>query len=214
MVKTLVITGISRGIGLETARIFLENGWQVIGTSTHGVTPLKNKNLKSYSLDLKNSQQINLFAEKLPKIDVLINNAAVLLENWNQEKINMEQLKDTFAVNVFGTIELTEKCIPKLNTDAQIINISSGWGAFSSNDSAYQPHYKMSKSCLNMYTLLLTKRLPQNTISSFDPGWVRTNMGKNNAPKLPSEAAQEIYNLVNKKKKSGYFWHEGTIREW
>ncbi|WP_115703943.1 SDR family NAD(P)-dependent oxidoreductase [Legionella sainthelensi] len=214
MDKTLVITGISRGIGLETARIFLANGWHVIGTSTHGTTPLKNKNLKSYSLDLKNSQQINQFAEKTPKIDVLINNAAVLLEDWNQEKINMDQLKETFSVNVFGTIELTEKCIPKLNTDAQIINISSGWGTFSSNDSAYQPHYKMSKSCLNMYTVLLTKRLPKNIISSFDPGWVRSDMGKDNAPKSPSEAAQEIYNLVHKKKESGYFWHAGTIREW
>ncbi|WP_115711234.1 SDR family NAD(P)-dependent oxidoreductase [Legionella sainthelensi] len=214
MDKTLVITGISRGIGLETARIFLANGWHVIGTSTHGTTPLKNKNLKNYSLDLKNSQQINHFAEKIPKIDVLINNAAVLLEDWSQEKVNMDQLKETFAVNVFGTIELTEKCIPKLNTDAQIINISSGWGTFSSNDSAYQPHYKMSKSCLNMYTVLLTKRLPKNIISSFDPGWVRTDMGKNNAPKSPSEAAQEIYNLVHKKKESGYFWHAGTIRDW
>lgn len=214
MDKILVITGISRGIGLETARIFLANGWHVIGTSTDGATPLKSKNLKNYKLDLKNSQQIDHFAEKLPKIDVLINNAAVLLESWNQEKINMEQLKETFAVNVFGTIELTEKCIPKLNTDAQIINISSGWGTFSSNDSPYQPHYKMSKSCLNMYTVLLTKRLPKNTISSFDPGWVRTDMGKSDAPKLSSEAAQEIYNLVNKKKESGYFWHEGTIRDW
>lgn len=214
MDKTLVITSISRGIGLETARIFLENGWHVIGTSTHGETPLNHKNLKIYKLDLKNSQQINHFAEKLPKFDVLINNAAVLLENWNQEKINLEQLKETFAVNVFGTIELTEKCIPKLHTNAQIVNISSGWGTFSSNDSAYQPHYKMSKTCVNMYTVLLTKRLPKITISSFDPGWVKTQMGKNNAPKLPSEAALEIYNLVNKKKVSGSFWHEGTIRDW
>jgi len=213
-VNTLVITGISRGIGLETAKIFLANGWLVIGTSTNGHTPLKHKNLQIHPLNLVDSEQINHFAKQLPKIDVLINSAAVLLEDWRAEKINMSQLKETFAINVFGTIELTEQCIPKLNPNAQIINISSGWGTFSGNDSACVPHYKMSKSCLNMYTLLLAKRLPETTVSSFDPGWVKTDMGTNNAPTLPSKTAQELYELINKPKKSGYFWHEGTIRDW
>ncbi|CAM2742831.1 oxidoreductase [Legionella steigerwaltii] len=212
--NTLVITGVSRGIGLETAKLFLANGWLVIGTSTNGHTPLKHENLKMHPLNLVDSEQINHLAQKLPKIDVLINNAAVLLEEWREEKINMNQLKETFAINVFGTIELTEQCIPKLNSNAQIINISSGWGAFSSNDSASVPHYKMSKSCLNMYTLLLAEKLPEITVSSFDPGWVKTDMGTNNAPKNPSKTAQELYDLVNKKKKSGYFWYEGKIRDW
>lgn len=114
----------------------------------------------------------------------------------------MRELKETFAINVFGTLELTEQCIPLLNSNAQIINISSGWGAFSSNDSASVPHYKMSKSCLNMYTLLLAERLPEITVSSFDPGWVKTDMGTNNAPKHPSQTAQELYELVNKKRKA------------
>ncbi|AWN75327.1 SDR family NAD(P)-dependent oxidoreductase [Legionella anisa] len=212
--NTLVITGISRGIGLETAKIFLKNDWLVIGTSTNGRTSLKHQNLKIHPLNLIDSEQINHFAKQLPKIDVLINNAAVLLEDWREEKINMSQLRDTFNINVFGTIELTEQCISKLNPNAQIINISSGWGTFSSNDSASVPHYKMSKSCLNMYTLLLAKRLSGITVSSFDPGWVKTDMGTNNALKLPSETAQEIYDLVQMKKKSGCLWHEGKIRNW
>ncbi|MCE0724726.1 MULTISPECIES: SDR family NAD(P)-dependent oxidoreductase [Legionella] len=212
--NTLVITGISRGIGLETAKIFLKNDWLVIGTSTTGRTVLNHPNLKIHPLNLTDSEQINQFARQLPKIDALINNAAVLLEDWQEEKISMSQLRETFNVNVFGTIELTEQCISKLNPNAQIINISSGWGAFSSNDSASVPHYKMSKSCLNMYTLLLAKRLPKIIVSSFDPGWVKTDMGTNNAPKLPSKTAHELYELINKQKESGYFWHEGTIRNW
>ncbi|HHF7365701.1 TPA: SDR family NAD(P)-dependent oxidoreductase [Legionella bozemanae] len=212
--NTLVITGISRGIGLETAKTFLTHGWLVIGTSTNGYTPLKHPNLKIHPLDLLDSEQIKHFVEQLPKVDVLINNAAILLEDWREENIHMSQLRDTFNINVFGTIELTEQCIPKLNPNAQIINISSGWGAFSSNDSASVPNYKMSKSCLNMYTLLLAKRLPGIIVSSFDPGWVKTDMGTNHAPKLPSKTAQELYELINKPKESGYFWHKGKIRNW
>ncbi|MCW8398774.1 SDR family NAD(P)-dependent oxidoreductase [Legionella sp. PATHC038] len=124
--KNVIITGISRGIGLETAKIFLAQGWHVIGTSTNGHTPLKHKNLKIYPLNLSDSEQINHFAKQLPKIDVLINNAAVLLEDWREKKINISQLKETFAINVFGTLELTEQCIPHLNANAQIINMSSG----------------------------------------------------------------------------------------
>lgn len=212
--NTLVITGISRGIGLETAKVFLNNGWAVIGTSKNGLSPLKQEYLKIYNLDLSNSQQIDTFVKVLPRFDLLINNAAVLLETWNEDKIDMSQLRDTFAINVLGTIELTEKSIPKLNPNAQIINISSGWGAFSSNDSAYQPHYKMSKACLNMYTKLLAERLHDVTVSSFDPGWVKTDMGTNDAIKFPAEAAQEIYTLANTKKETGYFWYEGKIRDW
>lgn len=212
--KTLVITGISRGIGLEIARIFLDKDWTVIGTSTSGYSPIKHKNLRTYKLDLAISEQIDAFAKNLPKIDVLINNAAVLLEEWNEEKINMSLLKKTFAINLFGTVELTEKCIHKFNDGAQIINISSGWGAFSSNNSPFQPHYKMSKVSLNMYTKLLAERLPQITVSSFDPGWVKTNMGTQNAKKLPSETALEIYELISMKKKSGYFWFNGKPRDW
>ncbi|CZJ29667.1 short chain dehydrogenase [Legionella pneumophila] len=92
--------------------------------------------------------------------------------------------------------------------------ISSGWGAFSSNNSPFQPHYKMSKASLNMYTKLLAERLPQITVSSFDPGWVKTNMGTQNAKKLPSETALEIYELISMKKKSGYFWLNGKPRDW
>ncbi|APF03145.1 TPA: SDR family NAD(P)-dependent oxidoreductase [Legionella pneumophila] len=212
--QTLVITGISRGIGLEIAKTFLNKNWTVIGTSTTGSSPIKHKNLRIYKLDLTIPEQIDAFVKELPKIDVLINNAAVLLETWNDEKINMSLLKETFAINLFGTIELTEKCIPKFNDGAQIINISSGWGAFSSNNSPFQPHYKMSKASLNMYTKLLAERFPQMTVSSFDPGWVKTNMGTQNAKKLPGETAQEIYDLINMKKKSGYFWFNGKPRDW
>ncbi|KGP64372.1 short-chain dehydrogenase [Legionella norrlandica] len=212
--KTLVITGISRGIGFEIAKTFLDKGWFVIGTSTTGFSPITHEHLKVYRLNLASPEQINDFVKKLPKIDVLINNAAVLLEDWNEEKIDISQLRETFSINLFGTVELTEKCLSKLNNRAQIVNISSGWGAFSSNNSPFQPHYKMSKASLNMYTKLLAERLPQITVSSFDPGWVKTDMGTKNAPKLPAETAQEIYELITKEKKSGYFWHEGKVRDW
>jgi hypothetical protein len=65
-----------------------------------------------------------------------------------------------------------------------------------------------------MYTKLLAERFPQITISSFDPGWVKTDMGSEVAPTLPSETARDIYDLVIREKQSGFLWHKNHIREW
>jgi len=167
---------------------------------------------RRYGCILKNIKQIGNV-----KIDFLINNAGILIEKWDVLDINMQQLKKTFNVNVFGTIELTEKLLPRLNSKAHIINITSDWGSFSElNFDAFQPHYKMSKASLNMYTKLLAKRLEEKHIkvSSLDLGWTQTDMGGKGAPRLPKDVANDILNLLNKDVKSGQFWHQGKVREW
>jgi NAD(P)-dependent dehydrogenase (short-subunit alcohol dehydrogenase family) len=109
--------------------------------------------------------------------------------------------------------------IPNFNKNGQIINITSDWGSFSKkNFDEFQPHYKMSKSALNMYTKLLAKRLKKQNkiVSSFDPGsgWTQTDMGGNDASRKPTEVANDIKKKLNKIPESGNFWHQGKIREW
>ncbi|EZH73828.1 hypothetical protein ATO12_18015 [Aquimarina atlantica] len=218
--KTGIITGCSRGIGLATAELLKDDpNFEIIGTSTSGNCSISKSNFECYPLDLSESKSINDFVDKIRnlKIDFLINNAGILLENWNDAIINIEQLKQTFNVNLFGTIELTEKLIPNFEKDGQIINITSDWGSFSEkNFDEFQPHYKMSKSALNMYTKLLAKRLEKQNmiVSSLDPGWTQTDMGGNDASRKPIEVANDIRDLLNQKPKSGNFWHQGKVREW
>lgn len=215
-----IVTGSSRGIGLATFELLTKDSdFNVIGSSTTGNNPFEQSNFKCLKLDLSNSGSINKFVEYLgdKKLDFLINNAGVLLEKWDESEINMEQLKKTFDINVFGTIELTEKLLPRLNPKAHIINITSDWGSFSElNFDEFQPHYKMSKAALNMYTKLLAKRLESKdiTVSSLDPGWTQTDMGGKIAPRLPKDVAVDILNLLKNDVESGRFWHQGKIREW
>lgn len=218
--KTGIITGCSRGIGFATVDLLTNNGEiKIIGTSTSGNCSISKSNFECYKLNLSESKSINEFINILgnTKIDFLINNAGVLLENWNESKIDLEDLRQTFDVNLFGTIELTEKLISKFNSNAQIINVTSDWGSFSEmNFDEFQPHYKMSKAALNMYTKLLAKRLEKHNIivSSFDPGWTQTDMGGSNASRKPIEVANDFKNLLNQFPESGKFWHKGEIREW
>lgn len=215
-----IVTGSSRGIGLATVELLTKNAnTQIIGSSTSGNHTLNQPNFQCLKLDLSNNISIDKFIRSLGniKLDFLINNAGILLEKWDASVINMEQLKQTFNINLFGTIELTEKVLHRLNAKAHIINITSDWGSFSEfNFDEFQPHYKMSKAALNMYTKLLAKRLEsQNiTVSSLDPGWTQTDMGGKVAPRLPKDVAGDIFNLLNNDVDSGQFWHKGKIRSW
>lgn len=215
-----IITGSSRGIGLATVKLLTENPKiKVIGSSTSGNHTLNQSNFQCLKLDLSDNASITEFVGNLKdiRLDFIVNNAGILIEKWDASSINIDQLKQTFNINVFGTIELTEKLLPRLNPKAHIINITSDWGSFSEqNFDAFQPHYKMSKAALNMYTKLLAKRLEDRriTVSSLDPGWTQTDMGGKVAPRLPQVVAEDILNLLNNAVETGQFWHQGKVRAW
>ena len=218
--KTGIITGCSRGIGFATVNLLTKNNdLNIIGTSTTSRCAIRKANFNCFQLNISESKSIQHFINDIgdTKIDFLINNAGILLEKWDDSEIDIEQLKQTFNVNLFGTIELTEGLISKIAPHGHIINVTSDWGAFSEeNFDEFQPHYKMSKTALNMYTKLLSKRLSKHeiTVSSIDPGWTQTDMGGEEALRKPKDVAEDIEHLLNATPESGKFWHKREIREW
>src|SRR5689334_8577036 len=107
--KTILITGISRGIGLATARLFLDKGWTVFGTSTTGKTPLTHPLLVTYQLDIADSTSLDKFKKDFGtnKIDVLVNNAGFAADESPVPPIDLEILRKDMEVNLFGTLRLT-----------------------------------------------------------------------------------------------------------
>lgn len=221
--KKVWITGVSRGIGLATALKFLEEGYKVFGTSTSGESDIEHEDFLCFKLDLGNADSILEFTQTLTskalELDVIINNAAILIEEWGipDSAIYMDKLRKTFDVNFFGTIQITESLIPILNKESKIINISSNWGSFSDRAfDPYHPHYKMSKTALNIYTKLLGARLLDSGIivAAFDPGWVKTDMGTMDAMTDPKDTANQIFELAISDIPSQQFWKDGQSRDW
>jgi NAD(P)-dependent dehydrogenase (short-subunit alcohol dehydrogenase family) len=216
--KVALITGVSRGIGKATAEKFLNEGWYVIGLSASGNYPMRHENIIVRKTDLSNPVSIKRFIENIEdskqRIDVLINNAGVSLDK--SSIVLIEILKKTLEINLIGLIELTEKLIPLINNGSHIINLSSGLGSLSDATNSYAPSYRISKTAINMYTRTLASRLRDRniTVSSIDPGWVKTDMGGNGAPRDASDAAEDIFELATSKVESGYFWHQGRKKAW
>ncbi len=219
--KTVIVTGASRGIGLATVKKFLAEGWFTIGTSTKGKVDINDKNFVSLALAYPDEKSIDAAIKNIAKIgrkiDVLVNNAAIALDDIGND-LDTDKLRETLEVNVISTADFTIKLLPFLNVPSHIINISSMAASLGDpiENTWHTPAYKISKTALNMFTRTMARQLqPKNIIvSSLDPGWVKTDMGGPEGERIPEEAADDIYKLAISKVETGKFWLEGKERGW
>lgn len=224
--KTAVITGISKGIGLATAKKFLDEGWRVIGTNLKTPVPIENPNLITIKYDQSSPESIRETAEEIKKavlrVDVLVNNAAILLDA-HDSSIDIEKLRKTFETDLFGLIDFTERLVPHISHGGHVININSQYGSLSFPiDDTQAISYRLAKTALNQYTRILAFQLESRGIivSSLDPGWVKTKMGLSVADETegpdrdPSEPANDIFEIVKNVNQTGQFWRFGEKREW
>ncbi len=226
--NTVVITGISRGIGHALARKFLDAGYIVIGTSVSGTLDYSHERLTVYPLDLSKPDSIQACTDAIAasdaRADIMIDNAGALFDDEVVE-LHSDLLRKTLEVNVIGTADLTEHLLPIMTEKSHILFVSSSAGSISETDAATHSHhpgeypaYKISKAALNMYMRTLAMRMMSDprsvTVSSVHPGWVRTDMGGDDAPMTPEEAADHIYKLAISRPETGQFWFKGEKYPW
>jgi len=217
--KTILITGVSRGIGKALAQKFIANGDFVIGTSTDGLLDWSHENLLVIPLQLSSPESVTVCAEKIraadKAIDILINNAGMWSEKDEGPEVNIDALRETLEVNLLGTINFTQQLLPALGEDVHILNVSSRQGSMQSTHNSSEPAYKISKASLNMFTRTLAFRLGDKAIvSAVHPGWIKTDMGGEEADMKPEEAAEDIFKLANSKVETGQFWFKGQKFPW
>jgi len=224
--KTVVITGASRGIGLATAKKFLAEDWQVIGTYLDKSVPIEDSNFISIQYDQSNPESIARVANQIislaPRLDALVNNAGILIDA-NNDFVDPIKLRKTLEVNIIGVVDFTERLLPLLGENSHIVNMASGHGQLSRPvDDEFATGYRISKAALNMYTHHLAFRLKSRSVvvSSIAPGWIQTDMGYSIASEIqkpnrtPEQAADDIFQLVTTVKESGHFWEYGKKIGW
>jgi len=179
--KTILVTGASNGIGFEIAKSAAFLGHKVIAISRNINSLESLKAIECYSVDITNDNTIESFIKKLVlkniKLDILINNAGVLI-NKIFEETSTENFKDIYNVNVFGVASLIRNCIPIMNKNGHVVNISSMGGVQGSSKFPGLSAYSSSKGALITLTELLAEEYSK-TGPSFNVlalGAVQTEM--------------------------------------
>ena len=209
--KNILITGANRGIGFEIAGQLTKRGFNVIlsGRNESKLSEAVDKirkvspSAELLLMDISKEDDIKRAAEKLAerniRIDVLINNAAILLkEDRSLLNQNTEILKTTINTNCYGPLRVIRAFLPLMNNPGKIINISSRGGSMTDPVGGWSPAYCVSKSLLNSMTRHLAYELSGKniTVNAVSPGWVRTDMGGSSAPRSVEKGAETIIWLV------------------
>lgn len=236
--STVLITGASRGIGLEFARAYAAAGWSVIATARTPETSTALKdlaatrpNVRLEKLDVTDVKAIDALAAKLSgvAIDVLINNAGISGGSQNQRvgTIKYDVFDDVMRTNVLGPIKISEAFTPHVAASAQkkIISISSTEGSLS--NIAARPDvnsifYRASKSALNMAMINMAKALKDKGIIvvMLSPGLVQTDfVGDLRLPIMISAEqsvamTMPIIARVTMDDSGKYFRHTGDVAQW
>lgn len=241
MKRIALVTGANKGLGLETARQLAEEGMTVLMASRNkergleAVKKLKDEGLdvELVQLEVTNSEEVDALIQRIDttygKLDVLVNNAGIMHGGEptginTAEVVKTEVLRETFDVNFFSLVSLTQKFLPLLKkSDAgKIVNVSSILGSNtvqsdeSSPWSGIKPFaYNASKSALNSFTVHLAAALKDTNIkvNSAHPGWVKTELGGKNAPLEAPEGAKTSVSLSSADF-TGRFVHNGEEIAW
>lgn len=243
MTKIALVTGANKGIGFETAKQLAEHNIKVLlgarneaeGKKAEEVLRKLSLDVTFVKLDISNSvdiQNIKSYIESnYGVLDILINNAAVFLDSaWfgnNTETVPQQTLRDTFDINYFGTVELTQALMPaiKKSKAGRIVNISSVSGSFGAHlDESHflytlKPYaYSASKTALNQFTVFLAHALRETNIkvNAANPGWVKTSIGSDQAPLTPEEGAKTgvALALMDDNGPTGTFSQSGEVLPW
>ncbi|WP_430615135.1 SDR family NAD(P)-dependent oxidoreductase [Flavobacterium sp. JP2137] len=167
--KNVIITGTSRGIGLEMALQFAAEGHRVLALSRKLADELAgNENIVCLSVDITKAADLQLVNDYIQKnwthVDILINNAGAIV-NKSFEDIKAEEFEYVYRVNVFAVASLIQLCLPYLNNGSHVVSISSMGGIQGSMKFPGLAAYSSSKGAVITLSELLAEEYKELGIS-------------------------------------------------
>ena len=212
--RIALITGANKGIGFEIASQLVKRGITVLigardeNKGIEAQDKIRASGGKAHYIKVDVADTVTIqtatahIAEKFERLDILVNNAGILVDpQTNILDLDLTTLKNTLITNAFGPLLMSQACVPlmKRNSYGRIVNMASTLGSLtemadpkSDYAGVLSPAYRLSKTVLNGLTALLAKELHGTNIlvNSACPGWVRTDMGGDQAPISPAQGAE------------------------
>ena len=210
---------------MEFARQLHEAGANVIGTARkpEKAEELQALGVRVVQLDVTDEESVAALVKELDgvSIDVLLNNAGIFLERGDFESADPAAVLKVYEVNVVGPLRVTQALLPNMRAGQRklIMNMSSGLGSIADNTRGGMVAYRASKAALNMQTRTLAADLAQEDFIciAMSPGWVRTDMGGENANLSPAESVSGMLSTLaplTAKDSGTYLNYDGTELPW
>ena len=191
--KTHLVTGAGRGIGLELCRQLQQRGERVIAVCRKASVELRALDCRIVEgVEVTDGASLQRLAAELAgeRIDVLVNNAGIL-ERESLDDLDFERIRRQFEVNALGPLRVTRALLPNLAVGSKVVIITSRMGSIADNGSGGYYGYRMSKTAVNMAGVSLAHDLRERGIAVLllHPGMVATEMtGRHGIPVQESAA--------------------------
>lgn len=232
--RHIVVTGASRGLGLEFTRQWLAAGNHVYAlarnpSSSRALDELREVHtgaLRIQQCDVADDGSVASAGRAVEaawdSIDILLNNAGTYGQRDDDlAGLDLAELRRVFEVDAIGPLRVTRSFLPLLKKGAKprLIHISSLMGSIEDNGSGGSYAYRMSKAALNMASRNMAHELKGSKILSvaLHPGWVRTDMGGPDGRLTPQEAVASMITAIDgfgPKQSGGFFNLDGKIAPW
>ena len=229
--SSILITGASRGIGLELTRQFAASGWEVVACardplSATDLAELQNEfeGIGVFQLDVTNYDRVAELATELgdQSIDVLVNNAGVLSPRSQfPDSVDPVTWRKILEVNTIAPLMMVHAFLPHLSRGEKkiIANLSSAVGSIAENTSGGSYYYRSSKSALNQVGKSLSVDLAGRgmTVLLLHPGWVQTQMGGPSAQitsRVSAAGLKEIIESATPAQSGKFYRYNGEEIPW
>lgn len=226
--QRVLVTGASRGIGLEFVRQFLERGDQVFAAcrdpenaeQLHG---LKSSRLHIVTLDVADERSVessySVVRAQTQAIDLVINNAGIMFDEDQIGSFSFDNLLHILRVNAVAPVLVAQRYLDLLRkgTNPKLVGITSEYGALALKPDGGPIGYSMSKAALNMAMRAFAFEAQGITTFLLDPGWVRTDMGGQDASQSPEDTISsmiQVIDAVTPDHNGSFFRWDGAAMPW
>jgi NAD(P)-dependent dehydrogenase (short-subunit alcohol dehydrogenase family) len=194
----VLITGANRGIGLEFARQYAANGWDLVATARQSSPELDALGIRVESLDLSDAEAVAEFRVE-DQLNLFIANAGTSHPMDTQGADNARDWQAMIMVNAIAPFQLGKALLPRMADGGKMIAISSGMGSIGDNGGGWTP-YRTSKAALNMaWSNLALEAKPRGIACvALSPGWVQTRMGGAGAEITPEQSVADMRKLIDR----------------
>ena len=232
--NTILITGANRGIGLEMAKQYSQDGWQVLAccrkiSNVNNLQELAhstNNQVKIFQLDVVDDKSVHALAQQIKDtpVDILMNNAGV----YGPQEATFGSVSNVaiawlnvFNINAISPLRIAEAFLKNVtNSRVKIIaNMSSAMGSITENAEGKNYIYRSSKAALNAVTKSLALDLQPHgvTVVSLHPGWVQTDMGGPNAlldVQTSVQGIKKVLSTLSLKDTGNFLRYDGAAIAW